>query len=146
MMPETKHVDKVWGYESHLRNKEFCVKRMGVDQGAQCSVHFHHVKKEMFIVTKGVIMIELWEELVCPPGLRDEEGLLVPEAHGVDLTKPDQILVLDEKYGTAAVYINHLVPHRFTGLGQLNVFIEASTHDDPADSYRFTKSRSPDNR
>lgn len=137
----SKFTDKEWGYERLLHNAEFCVKIMGLDQGSQCSVHFHANKKEMFIVTKGVIRVELWNKL---------ETESTETCSGViNLGKPDKILILDSAYsggGAATVYIDNFVPHRFIGLGKLNEFLEASTHDNPNDSYRFTSSRKPDNR
>jgi hypothetical protein len=150
---------KVWGYERLLHNDKFCVKIMTLDRGAQCSVHFHAMKKEMFIVTKGAILIELWDKI---------ETESVETCPGIiDLCKPDKMLVITEQepqhlfeyYNNISwpyqhqivkpahehLYIDNYVPHRFIGLDYVNVFIEASTHDDPNDSYRFNTSRKPDN-
>jgi uncharacterized RmlC-like cupin family protein len=132
-------VIKKWGWERILHNAEFCAKVMGLDQGFQCSVHFHAVKKEMFIVTKGAIRVELWDRL-CPETTECCPGI-------IDCAHPDKILILDYAYSAGAnIYIDNFVPHRFIGLGKQNEFIETSTHDDPEDSYRFNSSRKPDNR
>lgn len=135
-MSSDNYTNKVWGYELLLHNAEFCVKRMGIDQGAECSIHLHAIKKEMFIVIKGAIRVELWNPVTALSG-----------NEAIDLGKPDKVLVLEDKFsGAAVIYIDNLVPHRFIGLEKHNEFIEASTHDDPDDSFRFTKSRNPDNR
>ena len=146
MAMSSDFVQKVWGYEWPLHNAEFCMKVMGLDQGSQCSIHCHKIKKEMFLVTEGAIRVELWEKL--PTDTEFKAGtIILPEGCDINLAHPDKILILDERYSAAAsVYVDNFVLHRFIGLGKLNEFIEASTHDDPVDSYRFTKSRKPDNR
>jgi uncharacterized RmlC-like cupin family protein len=144
------HTDKVWGYEELLHNKEFCTKVMGLDRGAECSVHCHATKKEMFIVVKGAIRVELWPSLWGEHGCLFQVGIDVynADAYSLDLLHPEKILVLEAAYSPsgASVYIDNYVPHRFIGLDNANTFIEASTHDDSTDSFRFTRSRRPDNR
>jgi hypothetical protein len=139
--------EKVWGYELPRHNEDFCAKEMGLDQGSECSVHVHVIKKEIFIVTKGVIRLEIWDPLTTfDPGKITEKGLLCPKFHKIDLSRPTHVRILDSECIDHAYYIHHYVPHRFIGLGALNEFVEASTYDDPNDSYRFTTSRKPDNR
>lgn len=146
---------KEWGSERLLHNAEFCAKVMTLERGARCSIHFHALKKEMFIVTKGAILIELWPQL-SPEDFAIDDKI----RPGLDLSNPAKMLVLTNqmpqqigRYGIEiagqpheSVYIDNNVPHRFIGLGDYNVFIEASTHDKAEDSYRLINSRSPDIR
>ena len=151
---------KVWGSERLLRNEEFCAKVMTLNQGAQCSIHFHKIKKEMFIVTKGKILVELWNQFPMGKIFADDGVLRSPEECGIDLSKPDKILILGDTMPLRVfrrgiemyprpynyVFIDNYVPHRFTGLDAENLFIETSTKDYADDSYRFISSRKPDNR
>ncbi|HUZ93196.1 MAG TPA: PfkB family carbohydrate kinase [Candidatus Paceibacterota bacterium] len=53
-------VPKVWGYEKWLENNDkYCSKLLSLNKGYQCSLHYHKVKDEMFIVTKGHVRLEL---------------------------------------------------------------------------------------
>lgn len=55
-------VDKLWGREEWLVNDDnanYCVKRMTLREGFQCSLHYHNVKDETFYVTSGVVMLNV---------------------------------------------------------------------------------------
>jgi D-beta-D-heptose 7-phosphate kinase/D-beta-D-heptose 1-phosphate adenosyltransferase len=58
-------VPKVWGYEKWLENNDnFCSKILSINKGYQCSLHYHKIKDEMFLVTKGHVRVELDDELL----------------------------------------------------------------------------------
>ncbi len=53
-------VKKEWGVEEWFCNElEYCYKRLLISPGKQCSLHFHPIKKETFIVQSGVVRFEL---------------------------------------------------------------------------------------
>lgn len=55
-------VDKVWGVEEWLVNDEdmgYCVKRMTLNPGFQCSLHYHNNKDETFYVLNGFVMLNV---------------------------------------------------------------------------------------
>lgn len=55
-----KTVDKVWGTEVWLVNNErYCAKLLNIKPGYQCSLHYHPVKKETFIVLDGGVNLEI---------------------------------------------------------------------------------------
>lgn len=55
-----KTVEKVWGQEIWLVNNErYCSKLLYINAGWQCSLHYHPVKKETFIVLDGGIGVEV---------------------------------------------------------------------------------------
>lgn len=57
-------VTKLWGYEKWLENNEkYCSKILFVKKGYQCSLHYHKVKDEMFLLTKGHILLEIGKEI-----------------------------------------------------------------------------------
>ena len=57
-MAET--IKKAWGFEDVLVNEaEYCAKRLWIHPGKQCSLHYHKIKKETFLVEKGVVELEL---------------------------------------------------------------------------------------
>ena len=52
-------VDKLWGREEWLVNDAYCVKRMYLNEGYQCSLHYHEVKDETFYVIDGTVMLNV---------------------------------------------------------------------------------------
>lgn len=55
-----KNVEKVWGTEIWLVNNErYCAKLLTIKPGYQCSLHYHPIKKETFIVLDGGVNLEL---------------------------------------------------------------------------------------
>ena len=54
-----KIVDKLWGREQWLVNNEhYCAKRLFLTPGVQCSLHYHPVKQETFIIESGWVVLE----------------------------------------------------------------------------------------
>jgi len=55
----TDVVEKVWGSERWLENNDkYCCKVLTLKKGFQCSLHYHKVKDETFLVTKGQVRLE----------------------------------------------------------------------------------------
>jgi quercetin dioxygenase-like cupin family protein len=60
---ESKYVPKPWGSETWIVNNDlYCGKVLTVSQGAACSLHYHPVKHETFLVRYGQLMLELGDE------------------------------------------------------------------------------------
>ncbi len=58
-------VPKVWGHEKWLENNEkYCSKLLSLKKGYQCSLHYHRVKDEMFLVTKGHVRLEVGKKVL----------------------------------------------------------------------------------
>lgn len=56
---------KVWGYEKWLENNEkYCSKLLYLKQGYQCSLHYHKIKDETFLITKGHVRFELGKKVL----------------------------------------------------------------------------------
>lgn len=69
-MPTPTHVvPKPWGEERWIVNREYCGKVLVLKRGHRCSLHYHKVKDEHFLLIKGRILLELGsEEVVLEPG------------------------------------------------------------------------------
>ena len=72
-------VPKVWGYEKWIENNDkYCSKLLSLNKGYQCSLHYHKIKDETFLVTKGHVRFEKDGEV-----LHLREGGFVRIAPGV---------------------------------------------------------------
>jgi quercetin dioxygenase-like cupin family protein len=104
---------KVWGEEHWIVNEAYCGKKLVIEKGASCSLHYHKLKDETFYVLSGLVRMDLgteqWDEVRT---LRPGDSVRV---------KPWTI-------------------HRFTGLEPSEV-IEFSTHHEDSDSYRLEPSK-----
>ena len=109
-------VDKDWGREIVYHNDEkYCLKKLIIDAGWMCSLHYHAQKEETFLVIQGQVY------LVLP----DETGRGFERHH---LSPGDSRTVLPE------------TPHRFySRLGA--AMIEASTKHSDNDVVRLDPSR-----
>ncbi|MCK5107101.1 MAG: bifunctional hydroxymethylpyrimidine kinase/phosphomethylpyrimidine kinase [Nanoarchaeota archaeon] len=63
--------DKVWGKEDWIVNFEsanYCGKRLVLNRGYQCSIHYHKIKSEVFYINKGLVLMFAYDEtkLMCP--------------------------------------------------------------------------------
>ena len=72
-----KHVDKGWGHEKWIVNKEsYCGKLLYFNAGKKCSWHYHILKDEVFYLQSGKMLvkysdgddIEKAHELILEPG------------------------------------------------------------------------------
>lgn len=63
-------VPKVWGSEDWIINNEkYCGKRLLLNRGYQCSVHYHEIKEETFYVNKGLVLLQVGNErILMKPG------------------------------------------------------------------------------
>ncbi len=58
-MSQLSIVPKVWGYETwYINEPEYCCKVLDIKKFASGSLHYHSIKKETFIITKGKIQLE----------------------------------------------------------------------------------------
>ncbi len=56
-----KRVKKDWGYEEWVINNEiYCFKKIFVEKGYQCSIHWHKIKDETFYIETGKIKLEVF--------------------------------------------------------------------------------------
>ncbi len=57
-------IEKLWGFEVILVSTPlYAAKEIHLVEGAQCSLHYHKVKDETFIVMEGEVTIELEDEV-----------------------------------------------------------------------------------
>jgi mannose-6-phosphate isomerase-like protein (cupin superfamily) len=107
-------VKKAWGSEKWLVNEpEYCAKILCINPGFRCSLHYHKIKKETFIVQSGVVRLE-------QRGVRGEE---IDET----LIEGDTRTIMPK------------TPHRFSSFNGATI-LEISTHHDDADVVRLTDS------
>lgn len=53
-------VEKSWGKEIWLCNTPlYCAKFLALDAGQQCSLHYHPIKTETFIILEGQLLVQL---------------------------------------------------------------------------------------
>jgi quercetin dioxygenase-like cupin family protein len=54
-----KYVDKGWGYEKWIVNKEeYCGKLLYFKTGLRCSWHYHKIKDEVFYLQSGKLVVK----------------------------------------------------------------------------------------
>lgn len=108
-------VSKVWGKEVWIENDEnYCLKFLHFNPEASCSLHFHLIKLETFVILKGQF---------CLTSIDTDTA----EENTVWLNESD------------CVTIPRGTPHRlFSKTG--GTIIEASTQHFDTDSYRIKKS------
>ena len=112
---EIKHVDKGWGYEKWIVNKEeYCGKLLFFEKGKRCSWHFHKIKDEVFYLQSGSLMVCYSED--------------------DDLSKANKILL---KPGEN-FYVYPGLRHQMHALEDSELF-EFSTQHFDEDSYRIEK-------
>jgi quercetin dioxygenase-like cupin family protein len=57
---KVKEVEKEWGKEIWMANSElYCGKKLILNKGKRCSIHFHKNKDETFYIDEGLILLEL---------------------------------------------------------------------------------------
>jgi mannose-6-phosphate isomerase-like protein (cupin superfamily) len=76
-------VDKTWGSEHiYQNNDKYCLKVLSIEEGQNCSMHFHINKHETMLVVEGTLAIDIiydkqkftkllkpWEAFTISPGL-----------------------------------------------------------------------------
>jgi len=104
-------VQKKWGLEQWFHNDILCLKILHVKRGNRCSMHYHAIKEEIFVIIEGEMFLE-W--------IDTKTG----EKHGYLCGKDCKVRVPPN------------TPHRFVGVNSGCTFLEFSTHHDDNDSYR----------
>ena len=71
-------VMKKWGYEEILVDDEdYCCKLLNIHPKKKCSLHFHSIKKETFLVRSGLVRLEHGnQDELLKPG---ESRTIMPE-------------------------------------------------------------------
>jgi quercetin dioxygenase-like cupin family protein len=54
-----KIVEKVWGSEEWIVNRDYCGKILNLKKGFMCSIHYHKNKDETFYILEGKVGLEL---------------------------------------------------------------------------------------
>ena len=65
---ETYKVEKVWGEEHWIVNRDYCGKKMVLNKGFRCSLHFHKDNQ-----AEGCAMIGRLRGAQPPPGYPEEK-------------------------------------------------------------------------
>jgi mannose-6-phosphate isomerase-like protein (cupin superfamily) len=113
-------VEKGWGYELIFANTpEYCGKILHFNSGKKTSMHFHVKKTETFYVYSGEFIIR---SINTKDASKSEQHLTV----GMDYEVPSYL------------------PHQIESIVGGDIF-EASTNDDPCDSYRVERGTSQEN-
>ncbi len=103
-------VQKEWGREEWIvNNTKYCGKKMVLNKGYRCSMHYHKIKEESFYILAGKIFLET-------------------EFNGF---KQKRIMTPGD-----IVHIKPFEYHRFTGL-ETSEIMEFSTYHMEDDSYRI---------
>lgn len=115
---ERVNVAKLWGLEEWLVNNEkYCAKLLWITPGFQCSLHYHPVKCETFVVLDGLVRVEYYDSLN-----RRMETILAGNQRD-SLTLPPN------------------TPHRFWAIGpEGGLLLEISTTHDEGDVVRIEPS------
>ena len=60
---ETK--EKIWGKEFWIvNNQDYCGKVLVLNRQHRCSMHYHKIKKETFLVVSGKVLLEIEEQKI----------------------------------------------------------------------------------
>lgn len=109
----TKIVEKAWGYERIIENNEmYCMKYIVCWDNIWSSAgkfHYHKIKDETFLVIAGTVFLDVF---------------VYPNVKEFILTAGDYLRIKPR------------TPHRFRS--RYGIFVEASTHDSPEDTYRIS--------
>jgi len=116
---EDKVVGKEWGTELwHDNNSRYCLKTLIAVSGKQLSCHKHLVKEETWVLTYGILLIQIGND---------------NNISNTFIAKPG--------------YVIRISPgdyHRFTAITDVAVVVEASTEHFDSDSYRSIGKESGD--
>ena len=117
-LQEIEVVKKEWGEEHIICRNPHAAKIMKLNPTYQVSIHWHAKKTETFILVKGELIVEIINQL----GIKEIVLLNTP---------------------LSSITINPNTPHTFYTPDfqeEETIFIEASTEDNPNDSFRFCQS------
>ena len=116
-MTQHKEVPKIWGKEIWIVNREYCGKKLILNKGFRCSMHYHKNKDETFYINEGKVLMEVdnkkqimlsGDSILITPGMKhrftglenseiiefsthheDEDSYRDEESGKVDLSKLD---------------------------------------------------------
>jgi len=57
-MIQHKEVKKEWGKEIWIVNRDYCGKKLILNKGFRCSMHYHKNKDETFYILRGKVLME----------------------------------------------------------------------------------------
>jgi mannose-6-phosphate isomerase-like protein (cupin superfamily) len=64
-----KIVEKKWGSEEWIVNRDYCGKKLVLNKGYRCSMHHHKNKDETFYLLSGKVLLELnGKKIIMSPG------------------------------------------------------------------------------
>jgi len=58
-MTQHKEVKKEWGKEIWIVNRDYCGKKLILNKGFRCSMHYHKNKDETFYILNGKVLLEI---------------------------------------------------------------------------------------
>jgi len=58
-MTQHKEVKKEWGKEIWIVNRDYCGKKLILNKGFRCSIHYHKNKDETFYILTGKVLMEM---------------------------------------------------------------------------------------
>ncbi len=62
-MQEIKIVPKIWGKEIWMANTDlYCGKKLILNKGKRCSLHYHKNKDETFYIDSGEVLMEIGDD------------------------------------------------------------------------------------
>ena len=61
-MTQHQEVEKVWGKEIWIANRDYCGKRVILNKGFRCSMHYHKNKDETFYILNGKVLMEIGDK------------------------------------------------------------------------------------
>jgi mannose-6-phosphate isomerase-like protein (cupin superfamily) len=143
MFKQPRRVDKLWGYETIIDTLEWVGVHPGytgkiltvLPNGNACSIHFHRRKIETFYVMRGALALELFLFEIGKSAI--EKRCSAPGRLQPYTKEWCRINVVAGR----TIRIPAYMPHRFWAIGgEVAEFVEVSTPDDPADSYRIVES------
>ena len=59
MTEKIKKVEKIWGSEEWIVNRDYCGKILNLKKAHRCSIHYHKNKDETFYLLDGKVLLEL---------------------------------------------------------------------------------------
>lgn len=107
-------VEKGWGYELWIVNKDYCGKLLHFVRGKKCSWHYHKVKEEVFYLQSGRLRVHF--------------------SHSDDLAAASFVVLLPGN----TFYVPTGLRHQMVAEEDSDLF-EFSTHHEDADSIRIVK-------
>ncbi len=111
---EHTYVTKLWGSERWMVNNElYCGKILELYKDKMCSIHYHKIKNETFVLQFGEIKLQIFDNL---------DEIVSREYH---------MLPGD------TIQIPPMTAHRFIGINTISSILEISTQHFEEDSYRI---------